>query len=97
MTRTKPKSLTYKGTPAEVFDILKAGRLGERVVITRWLADCADQPEFDKGKIVTRPVVAGQVDVTHCKGDGRKTSFQVFAKRTFTSVDEAVAFANEVL
>lgn len=97
MTRTKPKRLTYMGTPADVFDIRKAGQLGERVAITIWQADNPAQPTFVNGAKSTKPVTTGQVDALHCKGDGRKPSFQVFAKRTFTSVDEAVAFATEVL
>lgn len=91
---TRTKHTSYCGTPADVWDYRTAGPLGERVVATQWKADRADQP-YAGG--ITKPVTTGQIDLLHCKGDGRKASFQHFATTTVFTREQADAWAAERL
>lgn len=85
---TSPRTVAYMGVPATVFDVRKAGPLGERVVVTEWHAKAVGQPvEHEAGAIVA----------SHVKGDGRKPSFQRFEERAFDTRDQAVAWALEAL
>jgi hypothetical protein len=94
---TRTKVTSYGGTPAEVWEYLTAGRMGERVTVGRWLADNDTQAYLKGDKIDHRPVRTGQIDLTHCKGDGRKPSFQVSAKHTVSTRVQADAWAAERL
>lgn len=88
VTATKPRSVTYMGVPARVHEIRKAGAHGERVVITRWEGKAIGQPtEWESGTVVAR----------HCKGDGRKASFQVFDLQIFDHNAGAERWAEERL
>jgi hypothetical protein len=77
VTTTKPKAVTYKGVPAHVWDYLKgSAKLGERVSAIEWQTDTASHK-------------AGDIELTHCKGDFRTTKAVTYA--TATVRDRALA------
>lgn len=69
MYESKHRDVTYLGVPCQSWTF-GAGtsdpRLGNRVVVTRWLADAVGQPTDWK---------AGDLVVSHVKGDGRTPKF----------------------
>lgn len=84
-----PRRTTYCGTPAEVteYRTAKSGTC-ERVVACKWLADNPEQPIVGG----TKEVFVGQIDLHHCKGDGRKPSFQSFSVKTVRTDEALTAF-----
>lgn len=92
MTTTKAKAVTYKGVPAKVWSYCKGTTrtLGERVEAIEWQTDDvhyvggSDEPVEHK---------AGDIELSHCKGDGRTPNFEVFDRLTTSDLYAANAWA----
>lgn len=95
MIQTKPKTLTYKGKPARVWDYLKtSNKLGERVVAKEWLNPGVHYEGVDNTPVAH---LSGVIYLSHVKGDGRTPNFEVYGSTVVDTVEQATAFATRKL